>query len=186
MPERVLSYAKTLAEEIADEGDLLVDATCGNGHDTKFLAELTGKSGNVLSFDIQKEAIDKAEELCKDMHNIEFIHDSHAHIDRYLHKHSKIKAAMFNLGYLPKGDKSITTEPATTIECIGKLFNHMVQGGRIIIVVYHGHSAGKIEKEALTEFLSGWSQKSAQILEYRFINQMSSAPFTLCIEKIID
>ena len=186
MMERVLSYAKSLAKEIVDKGDLVVDATCGNGHDTKFLAELTGESGNVLSFDIQKAAIDKAGGLCKDMNNIEFIQDSHAHIDEYLYKDSKIKAAMFNLGYLPKGDKSITTEPAETIECISKLFDHMVQGGRIIIVVYHGHPAGKIEKEELNKFLSGWSQKSAQILEYRFINQMSSAPFTLCIEKMIE
>lgn len=184
MLESVLPYAKSLADEIVDGGDQVVDATCGNGHDTKFLAGLTGEYGNVLSFDIQKDAIDNAGKLCKDLNNIEFIQDSHANIDRYLHKDSKVKAAMFNLGYLPKGDKAVTTEYRSTTECIRKLFNYLVPGGRIIIVVYHGHPAGKIEKEELMGYLSGWSQKSAQILEYRFINQRNDAPFTLCIEKI--
>lgn len=183
MLERVLPYAKSLAEEIIKPGDLVVDATCGNGHDTSFLSELTGSQGKVFSFDVQQQAIENAKELCRTLNNISFITDSHANIDAYLEHGSLIKAAMFNLGYLPKGDKSITTEYRSTISAIEKIFSMLSAGGRIIIVVYHGHPEGKVEKEALTEFLGEWSQKEASILEYRFINQRNDAPYVLCIEK---
>ena len=42
------------------EGDLCVDATMGNGHDTAFLAQLVGASGKVLGIDLQDSAIDNA------------------------------------------------------------------------------------------------------------------------------
>lgn len=181
--ERVLPYAKRLAKEIVQPGDTVVDATCGNGHDTLFLAELAGIDGHVLSFDIQSQAIEKAKELCHPLENIEFILDSHANIDEYLKDSSIIKTAMFNLGYLPKGDKSITTTYKSTIAAIEGIFKRLCSGGRIVIVVYHGHPEGKEEKEALTGFLSRWPQKEAQVLEYRFINQRNDAPYILCIEK---
>ncbi|AKG74324.1 class I SAM-dependent methyltransferase [Salinicoccus halodurans] len=183
MLERVLPYAKSLAKDIVQPGDIVVDATCGNGHDTAFLAELTGPRGRVLSFDIQSQALENAKKRCHLLENIEFIPDSHANAEKYLEKGSIIKAAMFNLGYLPKGDKTVTTEYQSTISAIKKLFTRLDAGGRIIIVVYHGHPEGKIEKEALTEFLTRWPQKEAQILEYRFINQQNDAPYILCIEK---
>lgn len=183
MLERVLPYAKSLARNIIQPGDVVVDATCGNGQDTIFLAETAGPSGHVLSFDIQVQAVENAKKLCSAHENIEFILDSHANIDKYLGSGITIKTAMFNLGYLPKGDKSITTEYKSTISSIEKIFTRLDVGGRIIIVVYHGHPEGKMEKEALTEFLSRWPQKEAQILEYRFINQRNDAPYILCIEK---
>ncbi|KKK35825.1 hypothetical protein WN59_03140 [Salinicoccus sediminis] len=182
MLARVLPYAKDLAREVVSPGDTVVDATCGNGHDTRFLSELTGPGGHVLSFDIQPGAIENARELCSPAGNIEFILDSHANVDRYLGGRP-VKAAMFNLGYLPKGDKTITTEYKSTILAIEKIFHAMVPGGRIIIVVYHGHPEGKLEKEALTAALAEWPQKESQILEYRFINQKNDAPYILCIEK---
>lgn len=60
MLRRVLPQAKALAEAIIQDGDAVVDATCGNGHDTKFLAGLAGAEGKVYSFDIQAEAIENA------------------------------------------------------------------------------------------------------------------------------
>ncbi|NLG33161.1 MAG: hypothetical protein GX550_06540, partial [Syntrophomonadaceae bacterium] len=35
--------AKRLAEEVIQPGDIAVDATCGNGHDTESLARLVGQ-----------------------------------------------------------------------------------------------------------------------------------------------
>ncbi len=40
----------------AGEGDIVIDATMGNGHDTQFLAELVGENGHVYAFDIQESA----------------------------------------------------------------------------------------------------------------------------------
>lgn len=181
---RILPAAKKLMEDAVSPGDTVVDATCGNGHDTKFLADLTGPAGKVYSFDIQQAAIDNARELAAGFDNIEFIHDSHALAEKYIEE--PIRAAMFNLGYLPRGDKSITTESESTIEALRQLFDLLGTGGRIVIVVYHGHEKGKEERDALYEYLSGIPQKEANILEYRFINQKNNAPFILCVEKTHD
>lgn len=181
MLKRILPKAKSLIEEITVENDNLIDATCGNGHDTKFLAALTGPSGKVYSFDIQEEAINNAKKLTRGLTNIQFIQDSHANAENYIS--SNVKAAMFNLGYLPKGDKSITTKSESTLKAVSRIFGSLVPGGRIVIVVYHGHPNGKEEKDALYDFLSDLPQDKAKVLEYRFINQQNNAPFIFCIEK---
>lgn len=181
MLERILPKAKSLIEEIAEVNDIFIDATCGNGHDTKFMAALTGDSGKVYSFDIQEDALNNAKDLTRGMTNIQFILDSHANIKNYIS--GNIKAAMFNLGYLPKGDKSITTQSESTLQAVTQIFDALVPGGRIVIVVYHGHPNGKEEKDALYDFLSQLPQSTAKVLEYRFINQQNNAPFIFCIEK---
>ena len=73
-----------------------------------------------------------------------------------------IDAAIFNLGYLPKGDKSIVTKPDTTIQAINSLLSLMSIEGIIVLVIYHGHSEGQIEKHALLDYLSTLDQKHAQ------------------------
>ncbi|GAB3061564.1 class I SAM-dependent methyltransferase [Salinicoccus sesuvii] len=182
MLKRILPQAKFFAQEVIKQGDTVIDATCGNGHDTHFLAECTGERGKVYSFDIQEQALANARGLCEEKNNIEFILDSHANVDKYIGE-ATIKAAMFNLGYLPKGNHSITTSHVSTLPAIDKIFNRLEVGGRIVIVVYHGHPAGKTERDCLLDFLSKWPQKDAQVLNYQFINQKNDAPFIICIEK---
>lgn len=182
MLERILPKSKSLIESISAPGDIFIDATCGNGHDTKFLSELATDTGHVYSFDIQQAAIDSARENTDGHTNITFIKDSHANVQEYVS--SAVTGAMFNLGYLPKGDKSITTTPDSTLTALHHIFELLKIGGRIVIVVYHGHPEGKIEKDALIEQLHLWPQNICQVLEYRFINQQNHAPFIICIEKL--
>lgn len=54
--KKILPYSKELLKMAAGEGDIVVDATMGNGHDTQFLAELVGENGHVYAFDIQESA----------------------------------------------------------------------------------------------------------------------------------
>lgn len=180
MLKRILPTAKDFIKEIVLSEDILVDATCGNGHDSSFLAQLA-PDGHVYSFDVQADAISKAKEKYNEP-NISFIHDGHENIAQYVSV--PVKAGIFNLGYLPGGDKSITTSYDTTITAINELFNLLTPGGRIVIVVYHGHDSGKIERDALLESLSAWPQDKAQVLRYQYINQKNSAPFLLIIEKL--
>ncbi|UKI15109.1 MAG: class I SAM-dependent methyltransferase [Clostridiales bacterium] len=42
-------------------GDVVIDATAGRGYDTSFLCSLVGDSGKVISFDVQKDAVDSTE-----------------------------------------------------------------------------------------------------------------------------
>src|SRR5699024_12723684 len=124
MLARILPYAKERAQEVIVPGDTVIDATCGNGHDTRFLSELTGPGGHVLSLDIQPGAIENARELCSPARKIELILDSHANVDRYLGGRP-VKTAMITLASLPKGNKTSTTEYKATILAIEKIIHQI-------------------------------------------------------------
>ena len=66
--------------------------------------------------------------------------------------HGCIDAAIFNLGYLPKGNKEIVTKPETTIMAINEIFDILSIEGIIILVIYHGHEEGKVEKKHYLNF----------------------------------
>ncbi|MFB4159914.1 class I SAM-dependent methyltransferase [Geomicrobium sp. JSM 1781026] len=183
---KILPFVRTLLEESLSEGDTAMDATAGNGHDTLFLREVVGHTGYVLSFDIQKEALQHTKKRLEDRQidhsNVELIQDSHANVMTYLNGHSP-KAAIFNLGYLPGGDKTIVTSPSSTITSVRQLLSVMPRGAVIIIVVYYGHEEGKKERDALLKFTCSLSHHEALVARYEFINHTNDPPFILAIEK---
>lgn len=181
---RVLDYARQLIEEVLPEGGTAVDATAGNGHDTVFLARCTGKSGKVYSFDLQEAAVTNTKERLKiDGLKAEVIEDGHQNAASYI-KEAAIDAAVFNLGYLPGSDKTITTSATTTIEAVEALLPLLKTGGRIVLVVYHGHAEGQEEKDELLPFAASLPQEEVKVLRYEFINQRNKPPFILALEKI--
>ncbi|MBM7541402.1 tRNA (mnm(5)s(2)U34)-methyltransferase [Amphibacillus cookii] len=187
MLKRVIPYAHQLIQQVIQPGELVIDATCGNGHDTVMLSEATGPNGIVYAFDIQAEAIINTQELLKEkqLTNVELIHDSHQNVDHYLEKRAdqQLAGAIFNLGYLPGSDKAIVTKPTSTILAIEKIASRLKVGGIIVCVVYHGHLGGTAEKEALLDHLKQYDQKQFNVLQYGFINQKNHPPFILAIEK---
>jgi len=52
-----IQLAHQLVSDQLGGGEVVIDATAGNGHDTLFLAQQVGASGTVYSFDVQEEAI---------------------------------------------------------------------------------------------------------------------------------
>ncbi|MFS0864462.1 class I SAM-dependent methyltransferase [Fredinandcohnia sp. 179-A 10B2 NHS] len=186
--DRILPFARRLVELAVSEGDIVVDATIGNGHDTAMLSSLVGINGHVYGFDIQEEAlINTTERLSKvgTSSNVTLFQVSHNQIKTNLPEetHGKVTAAIFNLGYLPGGDKEIVTKPNSTIEAIEQLLTIMSPEGIIVLVVYHGHDEGAIERDILLEYVSTIDQKRAHVLTYRFINQVNNPPFIIAIEK---
>jgi len=143
-----LETAKTYWKSLLLPTDTVIDATCGNGHDTAFLASLVPQ-GTVYSLDIQPQALEKARLLAPFPHVV-FLQQSH--ID--LPQTSNVKLIVYNLGYLPGGDKSITTQTETTIESVRKSLNLLVPGGAVTITCYPGHPEGARETEALSRYLS--------------------------------
>lgn len=179
--QRVLPYTKLLLEQAVSPGDWVVDGTAGNGHDTLFLADLTGASGKVFAFDIQAEAIRATAERVQPFKHVELVHDSHAKIKEYVNQ--PISAAVFNLGYLPKGDHSIITKAQSTLAALDQCLELLQVKGLLLVVVYSGHEGGSEERDAVMEFVSALPQKSFDVLKYEFINQLHSPPFLLAIEK---
>ncbi|MFC6039132.1 class I SAM-dependent methyltransferase [Paenisporosarcina macmurdoensis] len=181
--ERVLPYAKTLLKSTVSPGDIVIDGTAGNGHDTLFLAELVGSTGHVYAFDVQQAAIEATLLRVADWQdNVTVIHAGHETISSYVTK--EISAAVFNLGYLPGKDHSIITQPHTTIEAIESCLHLLKVNGLIVLVVYHGHEGGDKEREDLLNYVSNLPQSFVHVLKYEFVNQQNHPPFVLVIEKM--
>lgn len=179
--QRVLPFTKYLLEQAVAPGDAVVDATAGNGHDTLFLAGLTGGSGKVYAFDIQQEAIEATKKRVAAFDHVELIHDSHANIAQYVTQ--PISAAVFNLGYLPKGDHSIITKAGSTLAALGQCLDLLQEEGLLLVVIYSGHEGGSEERDAVMEYVQKLPQYAFDVLQYGFINQKHSPPFLVAIEK---
>ncbi|WP_453994299.1 class I SAM-dependent methyltransferase [Bacillus nitroreducens] len=186
--DRILPFARNLLRLAVTEGDYAVDATIGNGHDTTMLAELVGETGQVFGFDIQQEAIEQTTARLKDQELYERVclfHKSHNQLLTMIpdEVHGKIAGAIFNLGYLPGGNKEIVTKPDSTIEAIEQLLTIMKVEGIIVLVIYHGHKEGAVERDRLMEYCTNLDQNQAHVLMYRFMNQKNNPPFIIAIEK---
>ena len=163
--ERVIQYAQSLLKMSVAEGDIAVDATAGNGHDTLFLANLVGDDGYVYAFDVQKEAVNATLHRLLDNaleHRAIVLRDGHENVAKYITK--PVSAAIFNLGYLPGSDHEIVTKPNTTIQSLESLLKLLKVGGMIVLVVYHGHEGGKEERDEVIRFVSDLPQKSIDVL----------------------
>ncbi|MEH7334955.1 class I SAM-dependent methyltransferase [Neobacillus drentensis] len=186
--ERILPFAKSLLKKAVQTGDAVVDATLGNGHDTLFLADLVGETGKVFGFDIQEEAIDTSKERLSAhgmLERVTLFHEGHEHLSEKIPPdyHGKITGAIFNLGYLPGSDKTIVTQPETTVAAIEQLMELMAPEGIIVLVIYHGHEEGAVERDSLLQYCQEIDQKTAHVLQYQFINQQNNPPFIVAIEK---
>jgi len=181
--DRILPFTKYLLKKSVAEGDVVVDATCGNGNDTVFLSHLVGPGGRVISFDIQPVAIQKTKARLEEagIQNISLILDGHENALEYIS--SEISAAVFNLGYLPGSDKSVTTNGDTTWKAVMDLLSLLKIGGIIILVIYHGHEEGKTERDEIEKKITTLDPAMTSVLKYEFLNK-ASAPYIIAIEKM--
>ncbi|MFW5648587.1 MAG: class I SAM-dependent methyltransferase [Candidatus Alkaliphilus sp. MAG34] len=167
------------------KGDVVVDATMGNGNDTLFLARCVGPNGSVFSFDIQQIALDRTLKNLTDNelngYNVRLIRDSHENIENY--PINSISAAMFNLGYLPQGDHSIITRPSSTIKGIKSVLKLLRTRGIISIIIYYGHRGGMEEKQQVLNFVESLSNKDFIVMNCCYINQENNPPVIIFIEK---
>ncbi len=180
-----LHISHELVSKAVCQGDIVVDATMGNGNDTLFLSKLVGEKGRVYAFDIQQLALEATEKKLIEANlrkNVSLILDGHQNIDKYVTE--KIKAVMFNLGYLPKGDHNIGTKAETTIAAINKCLELLQTGGIIMIVVYYGGDSGFLEKDAVMEYVETIDWRCYSVLVHEFVNQVNCPPIAICIEKL--
>ncbi|MHB9781317.1 tRNA (mnm(5)s(2)U34)-methyltransferase [Streptococcus sp. 10F2] len=182
MVQRPLDMAHEFLAQVIGPEDTTVDATMGNGHDTLFLAQL---SGQVHAFDIQEQALVQTQQRLEQsgQHHVQLHLIGHEHLAQYV---EEAKAVIFNLGYLPSADKSLVTLPETTLAAVEVACHILLPGGRIAIMVYWGHPGGSEEKDALLEFVQELPQETYTVLEYRTLNQRNCPPFLIMIEKKVE
>ncbi len=165
------------------EGGVAVDFTMGNGHDTLWLSLHVGELGKVYAFDIQKQALENTAALLERENapkNYTLIRASHHLVKEYVNE--KICVGMFNLGYLPGGDKNITTLRDTTLAAVFAALDILDNGGALLIAVYPGHAEGALEGDLIKEKLSALNRKEFCVSSFRIINSPAS-PFFFLVEK---
>lgn len=148
----ILNMVKKICSENITKNDYVVDMTVGNGNDTLFLANISKK---VFGFDIQGVAIDNTKKLLREnnVYNYELFNISHEKINDVLKEYEKnIKLILFNLGYLPCVDKSITTNHKTTLNAVKNSFSMLSSNG-LILIVFYPHPEGKTEAQVVLEYL---------------------------------
>ena len=180
-----IKIVRKLMNENVRNGSIALDCTVGNGNDTLLLADLVGENGKIYGFDIQQIAIKNTYDLLQE-HSLEnrvkLINDSHEYIDNYVNE--KVDFIVYNLGYLPKGNKTIKTNKKSTILSIKKSLEILNGNGLLLVTAYIGHAGGLEEKEAIENYLSYINQKEYNVLKFDFINQINSPPILYCVEKL--
>ena len=171
-------------KQILQPGDRAIDATMGNGHDTCMLAELVGSAGHVDAFDIQPQALEKTREALLEkelLDRVSLFGDGHQTIPE--HVEQKVKACCFNLGWLPGGDKSVTTRWETTKTAVEAALKLLEKGGVVTVCAYPGHDAGDEERRQLMDLLAGLRPQEYNVLHQHFLNAGPGSPECFIIQR---
>ena len=213
-------------------GDIVIDATCGNGHDTLRLAQMG--PGVLYAFDLQPEAIESTRALLEeegipvlaggspvsaartpgaqtgtgrtpgaqagaagptcvltclghegmaDFFRSQCRPEIHADLARPEGPEGFASAIVFNLGYLPGGDKSLTTREGTTLAAVRSSLCMLKKDGLLCLTMYSGHPEGAKEKRALLAFAEGLDPKQWHVCYLSMPNQGNHPPEILLISR---
>lgn len=196
-------------QEYVQNAECCVDATAGKGKDTLFLCENMPRQGKVIAFDIQKEALDQAEELLqKNSYPVRTYHiedggqdwkarliledtqdwkarlilDGHEHMEHYILPES-VDVMMFNLGYLPGGDHALATQSATTIAAIEQGLSLLKCGGIMSICIYSGGDSGFTERDEVLVYLKMLDARQYTVIVSNFYNKPNNPPIPVLIRR---
>ncbi len=184
-----LDLAHQYWKRLVAPGDIVIDATCGNGHDTLFLATLalSESLGSLYALDIQQEALEKAQSRLREhlpasyFKRMQFIVGCHSSFPSMIMPES-VKLIVYNLGYLPGGNKSLTTQSDTTLKSIEAALQLVAPQGLISIMFYPGHSEGKVEEAMIINALSSLDRWEWNCCHHRWMNKQDS-PSLLLLQK---
>ena len=177
---KINELARLFWKPYINENALAVDATCGNGHDTLFLA---ANCRFVHGFDIQPQAIEATEDLLRrnGRDNYSLYCCSHELMGEYVGELADL--IVFNLGYLPKGDKQITTLADSTVTALQESLQLLKTNGLISVTMYHGHPQGKQEREAVLAYCRNLDPIRYHCVYVNMLNQPNDPPEIVLITK---
>ncbi|CAH9117932.1 unnamed protein product [Cuscuta epithymum] len=177
--------------DIVKKGDIVIDATCGNGYDTLALLKMVAdhtKQGRVYGMDVQKVALENTSLLIDrsvnphDKELVELFSLCHSRMGDVIPEGVKVRLVAFNLGYLPGADKKIITKSETTLRAIEAAKEILMPGGLISIVAYVGHSGGREEFDKIEELTSRLPFKSWNCCKLQMLNR-PLAPVLVFLRK---
>ncbi len=168
-------------------GEIAIDATVGNGHDTLFLAGQVDRRGFVFGFDVQQQAIESTQtRLRADLvfKNSTLFNTSHANLIEFIPNqyHGKVKAIMFNLGYLPGSDKAVITQADSSLLALNQAIKLLASSGVITIMAYLGHSGGCEETQQIKQWCCQLNIDNFTVKQIDS-SEKDSAPVLFTIQK---
>ncbi|MGI6008238.1 MAG: class I SAM-dependent methyltransferase [Ruminococcus sp.] len=183
---QITEWCRLFIKQHVAEGDLCIDATAGNGYDTLFLSRLAKEKGKVLAFDIQEAALNATRKRLAEAGsagNVSLILDNHCHMDRYAGLQT-VSCIVFNLGYLPGGDHSISTKPSTTLAALTQALALLKKGGLISLCIYSGGDSGFEERDAVLEWLKTLDPRQYLVILSQYYNRPNHPPIPVLIHKL--
>ena len=178
-PPHPTELLHTILRGEIDEGDLAIDATAGNGHDTLFLAKVVGSTGKVIAFDIQAAAIEATRNRLDSegvLDRVSLLQKSHIELSKHAAP-GTVKVIVFNLGYLPGADRNLATTTRESLKALAAGSELLKPGGILAVVCYPGHPEGAEESEAVEAFFH--SLPNHRVARYSLVATRSAAPFLL-------
>ena len=195
--ENIIRQTTELAMHIVrayvNPGDTVIDATCGNGHDTLALAKM--EPLRLYAFDVQETAVRATAQLLEDSGYSSALAEGrfvitlldHKNLKGFCKEHGReensVKVVVFNLGYLPGGDKEITTETPATLAAVQNAMELLAPNGLVCITMYSGHPEGKCEKDALLTFAENLDAGKWHTAYISMPNQKHDPPEILLITR---
>lgn len=152
---------------VIQPGDVAIDATAGNGHDTLFLAGLVGPTGHVYAFDVQSEALEQTRLLLEPncLERVTLLQADHAELKRMIpsREYPRISGIVWNLGYLPGGEKHIVTQADSTRRSLQDGLEILRSGGVATVLAYPGHPGGREECALVEHYLNQLPENSFEV-----------------------
>lgn len=169
---RLTEKVHLILEECVGAGDFVIDATAGNGHDTLKLAQRVGSHGEVWAIDLQEAALRATRARLQEAGietAVRLLGGDHAEVlASWSREHqSRAAAIVFNLGYLPGGDKEVTTRAGNTVAALEASLPLLAPGAPLLVTAYRGHAGGQAEADAVAAWAESlaparWSARSEE------------------------
>ena len=179
--------AHAIIRQVVRSGDVAIDATAGNGHDTKFLARLVGETGLVFAIDLQQRALQQTAALLAEaaLIHIHLIQRDHAELKAIIPNeyHGRIAVVMFNLGYLPGGNQSLATRTDSTRVALCSALEILQPGGILTVIAYPGHPGGATEAIAVESLLRNLSPVDYETTKHSAASERASAPGLFVVKR---
>ena len=180
--KKIVDMTHRLLQDSLKDHMIAVDFTMGQGNDTLFFAQLS-QVDHVYAYDIQQSAYEstleklQSEGVCD---KCTLFLKGHQTMDEDI---DGFDLGIFNFGYLPQGEKTITTLLETSRSAVFKALERLHIKGLLILVIYPGHVQGQQESDFFLPWCKTLDAHYFNVLTIRLENHQN-APYIIAIERI--
>lgn len=181
---RLLTRAVWNGALSGNDEDVCIDATCGRGSDTIYLARRAGERALVHALDIQEDAVLETRARVGEQAPVESgcarvnaVVKNHADFDGLEQvDDASVSVVAYNLGWYPAygADRSIITQQHTTIQSLENAARVVKTGGVITITSYIGHEGGPEEYQAVYAWTEELNSREWSVAHLDYPNRPNS------------